>query len=402
MTYTLQETLSKLNISKYKFDKLRKYKYINPLETEKWNGMYYITELIIDDSEIKKLTPKKLEKIFEKIKREESKNLMLKWQNKVHRHNLKVIKNEIEKFNFSHHFESQKSFLNAIDRLNGEKKYYKRNIRLEENSNYRVRIIGEHIFDFWKNPVFGNNELVSFLRPAMNSSDGEYLIANVTVDIIEVMNKKDENDFEWFGFIKSIDTIDEISEECECCKRIVKIPGKIFSYKEFENLCYICYMDILKKEEQLEYRNEILNDEDAIILDFETASLDVKDGIVSISAINMKGEILLDKRVKPTGQVSQEAYMCHHLSNKDLSQCQSFSDLKDEIVNVIRGKYVIFAHQFHADFFDSLMSEYEVFDKVRLVNDIFFFENNLYDETLIDRQIKLCGLDTTHYKVYNS
>ena len=48
------------------------------------------------------------------------------------------------------------------------------------------------------------------------------------------------------------------------------------------------------------------------------------------------------------------------------------------------------------------MSEYEVFDKVRLVNDIFFFENNLYDETLIDRQIKLCGLDTTHYKVYNS
>ena len=59
MTYTLQETLSKLNISKYKFDKLRKYKYINPLETEKWNGMYYITELIIDDSEIKKLTPNK-------------------------------------------------------------------------------------------------------------------------------------------------------------------------------------------------------------------------------------------------------------------------------------------------------------------------------------------------------
>ena len=248
MTYTLKETLEKLNISKYKFDKLRKYNYINPLELEKWNGMYYITELAIKDSEIKKLTPKKLEKIFEKIKREESKDLMSKWQNKVHRHNLKILKNEIEKFNFSHSFESQKSFLSAIDKLNGESIYYKRSVKLEENSNYRVSKIGEHTFDFWKNPVFDNNELISYLDPIMDGYSGEFLIANVTVDIIEVLNKKDRNDFEWFGFIKSIDTVDKISQRCECCARLITIPSKVFTYGAFNNLCYGCYDKLVEKD----------------------------------------------------------------------------------------------------------------------------------------------------------
>ena len=65
--YTLKETLEKLNITKYKFDKLKKHGYINPSKIDKWNGMYYIEELVIDSKEVDKLTPKRLEKIFEKI-----------------------------------------------------------------------------------------------------------------------------------------------------------------------------------------------------------------------------------------------------------------------------------------------------------------------------------------------
>ena len=48
MMYTLKETLEKLNITKYKFDKLKKHGYINPSKIDKWNGMYYIEELVID------------------------------------------------------------------------------------------------------------------------------------------------------------------------------------------------------------------------------------------------------------------------------------------------------------------------------------------------------------------
>lgn len=67
MSYTLQETLEKLNISKYKFDKLRQYEYLNPSVASEWNGMYYIDVLYIPSEEVNKLTPKKLEKIFLKI-----------------------------------------------------------------------------------------------------------------------------------------------------------------------------------------------------------------------------------------------------------------------------------------------------------------------------------------------
>ena len=103
--YTLKETLEKLNITKYKFDKLKKHGYINPSKIDKWNGMYYIEELVIDSKEVDKLTPKRLEKIFEKIKREESKDLLTKWKNKVYRHNLKMLKNNAE--NYIYNFESQ-------------------------------------------------------------------------------------------------------------------------------------------------------------------------------------------------------------------------------------------------------------------------------------------------------
>lgn len=396
MMYTLKETLEKLNITKYKFDKLKKHGYINPSKIDKWNGMYYIEELVIDSKEVDKLTPKRLEKIFEKIKREESKDLLTKWKNKVYRHNLKMLKNNAE--NYIYNFESQQSFLDAVDRLNGESIYYKKALKLEQNSKYKVKKIGEHVFNFWKNPLFKNNNLDSYLKPMMYRSSGEFFISNIVVDIIEVSNRKDDTDFEWFGFIKEFNHVEEISEKCECCGRIVTIPGKVFAYNNHDKLCLRCYNDLIKKDKGKKYKYNLLNNEDAIILDFETASLYSRDGIVSISAINMQGEILLDEKVKPSGEISIGAYQYHNISKEDLVDCPSFSDLKEKLMNLLDGKYVIFSHEFHRDFFESLMERYEMFEKLEGM----FFVNNLYEESLIDYEISCCDLNTTHYKSYDS
>ena len=78
MNYTVEQVLDKLNITRYKFNKLRKYGYLNPITLSEWNGMYYIDVLYISDSELKKLTPKRLENIFLKIKKTESRDLMSK------------------------------------------------------------------------------------------------------------------------------------------------------------------------------------------------------------------------------------------------------------------------------------------------------------------------------------
>lgn len=393
MKYTLQETLKKLNISKYKFDKLRKYKYINPVECEKWNGMYYIKELEIDEKEIKKLTPKKLDKIFEKIKKEENNNLMMKWKNKIHRHNLRILKNKIEKSSFKYNFENNKSFIDAIDRLNGESLFFGEDIKIEENSHYIVKKIGKHIFDFWKNPLFDNNKLTNHLKPIMDISCGEFLIANVIVDIIEIQNKKDKKDFELFGLISEIKPVDEISQICECCGKLITVPGKVFAHNNLNNICYICYNNLIRLEKGIMYRDNLLKDKDTIILDFETASLDPSDGIVSISIINMNGDVIFDKKIMPDGEVSNEARNCHKLSNDDLINCPSFLDIKDELIKIISNKYIIFAHEFHMDFLESLMMRYGAFDDA---------EDFCYNESLIDWEIKSCCLNTKHYKKYNS
>ena len=81
-----------------------------------------------------------------------------------------MLKNNAE--NYIYNFESQQSFLDAVDRLNGESIYYKKALKLEQNSKYKVKKIGEHVFNFWKNPLFKNNNLDSYLKPMMYRSSG--------------------------------------------------------------------------------------------------------------------------------------------------------------------------------------------------------------------------------------
>lgn len=396
MSYTLNETLEKLNISKYKFDKLRQYRYLNPIISRKWNGMYYIDELHISADEVDKLTPKKLEKVFLKIKKDESRDLPTKWKNKMYKSNTKFLNKvlDIEK-SFDFNFESKKDVTDAIAKgISFESdKFIKlgKPLVVEENNLYRVSQIGVFTFNFWENPIFDNNELSSHLEIRMSPYQGNYIIANITVDVFEIEYKK-ENDWDFVYIISDMTPVHSINIECQDCHSIVKIPRGIYKYNtDKDTLCSRCYNYYIGKDEDEAYRRDLLNSNNTIILDFETASLDVCNGLVSISAIDMRGNILINTRLKPDGLIDEEASKLHGLTLDSLANEKTFSDIKDELVSIIRGKKIIFAHKFHDDFFYSFLKSYSI-DYVLYVKDD-LTKVVLYKSLLMNDVLLNCGLE---------
>lgn len=399
MNYTVEQVLDKLNITRYKFNKLRKYGYLNPITLSEWNGMYYIDVLYISDSELKKLTPKRLENIFLKIKKTESRDLMSKWEKKVFNLNSKFLHNHLDvgrEFEFK--IDKKKDvteYINSNIRISGDNfTELKKPIKLEDNSNFKVLRIGSYLFDFWKNPIFDNNDTWGYLEPKVCCNYGDVIIANVTVDVIEVTNKK-TNDFDWFGLITEFSPISTINEECECCGRIIKIPGRVYSYGEHEVLCLGCYSDLIEKDRAEKYRNNLLSCSDTIILDFETAGLDSSKGIVSIAAIDMSGNVLLDVKVKPHGEITPGATELHGLTSEVLKNEKTFCEIKDSIVNTIKSKTVIFSHEFHEDFFRDFLS----MNGIQQVNDDFEY---LYDSLVIADILKSCHISPRNFKSYDA
>ena len=371
MFYSLHETLNKLKISKYKFDKLRQYKYLNPETKSEWNGMYYIDVLYIPKKEVDKLTPGKLEKIFLKIKKDESKDLPTKWENKMYKANAKILHEILDvKDSFDFNFEFKKEVTDAICRgvSLGSDKFIKlgKPLVMEENSSYKVSQIGVFSFNFWENPIFDNNKLSSHLKISMR--EGNYIIANITVDVFEIEHKK-KNDWDFVYIISGMTPVRTINEECQDCHSIIEIPGGVYKYNtDKDTLCLRCYNYRIGKDKSEAYRRELLNSNDTIILDFETASLEVDDGLVSISAIDMRGNILINTRLKPDGFIDEQATSLHGLTLDSLRNEKTFSEIKDELVNIIRGKKIIFAHKFHDNFFYSLLKSYSI-DYVVCVKD---------------------------------
>lgn len=360
MSYTLEETLKKLNISKYKFNKLRQHRYLNPTTLSEWNGMYYIDVLYISAEEVDKLTPKKLEKIFLKIKKDESNNLLSKWVNKMYKSNSNFLHKtlEIDK-SFDFNFETKKGVTDAIcsefDFTSDNFIYLGTPARVDENKLYKVSLLGVYTFNFWENPIFNNNEMDSCLEISVDYRTGNYIVANITVDVFEIENKKTK-ELDWVCIITNMSDVKSINQECQNCKGIIKIPNEVYTYdRNNKNLCLNCYSRLIRKDRREANRRELLSSNDTIILDFETASLYSTDGIVSISVIDTKGNILINTRIRPNNGIDEGAVRLHGLTLESLKNEKRFDDIKDELINVIKGKTIIVAHNFHEEFFCNLL-----------------------------------------------
>ena len=83
-----------------------------------------------------------------------------------------------------------------------------------------------------------------------------------------------------------------------------------------------------------------LMNEQAVILDTETTGLDRAEAI-EIAIIDMNGQVLVNERVKPRGEISEGAYRVHQISMEMLADCPTWDQVYPRVSEVVKGKKVI-------------------------------------------------------------
>lgn len=79
-----------------------------------------------------------------------------------------------------------------------------------------------------------------------------------------------------------------------------------------------------------------------VILDTETTGLNLDvDQPVEIAVIDQTGKVLFNKRIKPTIAISAGASAVHGISMDDLADAPNYTDVHDELVQVLKGKTLI-------------------------------------------------------------
>lgn len=91
-------------------------------------------------------------------------------------------------------------------------------------------------------------------------------------------------------------------------------------------------------ESALEYFNL---DENSVILDTETTGLSETAQLIEICILDFHGNILLNERVKPSVEVSDDAREVHGIKNRDLKSCRSWPEVYKDYVEVTAGKNIV-------------------------------------------------------------
>lgn len=100
------------------------------------------------------------------------------------------------------------------------------------------------------------------------------------------------------------------------------------------------------KLEAAHLAREMLSKHDAIIWDTETTGLR-NAGIVTIGAINLRGEVLLDLLLNPEKPIEMGATAVHGISNATVEKCYPFHHHIVEIWDVLqRGPWIVYNLQY--------------------------------------------------------
>ncbi len=89
------------------------------------------------------------------------------------------------------------------------------------------------------------------------------------------------------------------------------------------------------------WAKNLIDNEHFLILDSETTGLESTDQIIEISVIDNWGTTLIDTYIKPSCPISEGAYKCHGIDEKQLKNAPSFPEVYEEIKRAIEGKKVI-------------------------------------------------------------
>ncbi|MCG3461562.1 3'-5' exonuclease [Xenorhabdus bovienii] len=97
----------------------------------------------------------------------------------------------------------------------------------------------------------------------------------------------------------------------------------------------------MRNRQQVQLIAEQLLKEDIVILDTETTGLKSDDEIIEISIINTYGDVLLDTLIKPQKKIPLDAIKIHGITNEDVQNAPTWSEIYKKYKEIVKGKTVI-------------------------------------------------------------
>ena len=118
------------------------------------------------------------------------------------------------------------------------------------------------------------------------------------------------------------------------------------------------------KTEAMRWAKERLNDPNTIIVDTETTGIlsrDPETKIVSLSMINVKGQVVLAALVNPERPIPLEVQKIHGIDDRDVKDAMPWSVIGDIAAYQMKGKHIVcFNAGFDVHLMVHLMGEYKI------------------------------------------
>lgn len=102
-----------------------------------------------------------------------------------------------------------------------------------------------------------------------------------------------------------------------------------------EYVCWRCE----DRTRAIKWAQHIMSLESVVILDTETT--DFYGEIIEIAVIDLEGNVILDQRIKPLGDMNPDAERVHGISLKMLKDCPTFNQVYPQIKAAIEQKIVV-------------------------------------------------------------
>lgn len=125
---------------------------------------------------------------------------------------------------------------------------------------------------------------------------------------------------------------------CPLCKAVLPfvLPWRFLPERDCPN----CQEQMVEADraDAVRKARRALARSDTLLLDTETTSLD--GYVVQIGILALDGTVLLDTLVNPLAPISEEAQRVHGISERDLVDAPTFTELADQISVILQGKRV--------------------------------------------------------------
>jgi DNA polymerase-3 subunit epsilon len=150
--------------------------------------------------------------------------------------------------------------------------------------------------------------------------------------------------------------LDAAREKALALWKCRRCGSSLYGYREYyDKICSQCRFDDMLDDDRdraIESFRKLLTANNFVVLDTETTGLEYAE-VIEISIISSSGDVLLNQRVNPKGEIEEGATRIHGITKEMLAGEPTFDQVYPQIAAAVAGKTVVI---YNSDFDTGVLS----------------------------------------------